>query len=130
MRSQTHADERAIRARLDEVGDPCSVANGVPMGLSEMGLVDDVVVDDTQITVRLRLTSPSCMMGGYFRSQIQARLADLANGRTVTVTHDLGLDWLPTMIEPAAAERRVAALEARGLPARSLPVLGSTPAGS
>lgn len=122
--------EDRIRARLDEIGDPCSVANGSPMGLSEMGLVEAVTITDDRVLVRLRLTSPSCMMGGYFRDQITRVLADLVGDRTVEMTHDLGLDWLPTMITPVAAGRRAAALEASGVPRSLLPVVGSGPASS
>jgi hypothetical protein len=31
-----------IRRVLDGIGDPCSVGNGIPMGIEEMGLVESV----------------------------------------------------------------------------------------
>jgi len=107
----------AIRRELDTIGDPCSVANGTPMGLDEMGLVEDVELDpDGNVAVRLRLTSPTCMMVGYFGVEAKKRIKKLPGVRAVEVTADLGVDWTPDMMSAAAKERRIAALRARGIP--------------
>ena len=66
-----------------------------------------------EVTVGLRLTSPTCLMVGYFCSEIASTLRDLAGDRQVRVTYDLGLDWSPNMIAPEAAERRQAQLRDR-----------------
>lgn len=111
------AIESAVRRLLDTIGDPCSVAVGVPMGLGEMGLLRRVEADaDGNVEIDLRLTSPSCMMLGYFKVEAE-RLARTVDGvRTVTVTSDTGLDWRPEMISAAAQQRRREALLARGGP--------------
>jgi metal-sulfur cluster biosynthetic enzyme len=107
-----------IRRVLDTIGDPCSVAHGVPMGLDEMGLVEDVAVDsDGHVAIRLRLTSPTCVMVSYFKIQAEERVLKLPGVRSVDVVNDLGLDWSPEMMSPAAKARRRAALRARGVPA-------------
>jgi metal-sulfur cluster biosynthetic enzyme len=106
-----------IRRILDTIGDPCSVAHGVPMGLGEMGLVESVDVDsDGNVVVRLRLTSPTCVMVSYFRITAADRIAELAGVRSVEVHADLGLDWSPEMMSESAKQRRRAALRARGIP--------------
>jgi metal-sulfur cluster biosynthetic enzyme len=106
-----------IRRALDTIGDPCSVANGTPMGLQEMGLVGDVRLDDDgNVDIGLRLTSPSCMMVGYFGVEAKKRVQEIPGVRAVEVTADLGLDWTPDLMSAAAKERRIAALRARGIP--------------
>jgi metal-sulfur cluster biosynthetic enzyme len=106
-----------IRRRLDLIGDPCSVASGVGMGLDEMGLVEDVELgDDGDVVIRLRLTSPTCMMIGYFKVEAQRRVGDVAGVRAVEVLADRGLDWHPDMMSEAAKRRRRDALHARGIP--------------
>jgi metal-sulfur cluster biosynthetic enzyme len=107
-----------IRRRLNSIGDPCSVANGVPMGLDEMGIVEDVQADaDGNVVIRLRLTSPTCMMIGYFKVQAEERVGQLPGVRTVSVLADQGLDWRPEMMSETAQQRRRDALRARGIPA-------------
>jgi len=80
-----------IRRTLDGIGDPCSVA------------------------IRLRLTSPTCVMVSYFRIEAEERVLELPGVRSVEVVNDLGLDWSPEMMSPAAKARRGAALRARGI---------------
>jgi len=105
-----------IRRQLDTIGDPCSVAHGTPMGLDEMGLVEDVRLDhDGNVVIDLRLTSPTCMMVGYFNVEAKRRLQEIPGVRTVEVRADHGLDWTPDMMSDAAKERRRAALRARGI---------------
>jgi metal-sulfur cluster biosynthetic enzyme len=105
-----------IRRRLNTIGDPCSVANGVAMGLDEMGLVEDITLDPAgNAVVRLRLTSPTCLMVGYFKAKAEERVSEVPGVSSVEVLSDRGLDWSPTMMSDAAKERRRAALLARGI---------------
>jgi len=106
--------EAAVRQALDRIGDPCSVAQGVPMGLDEMGLVEAVEVGaGGQVRIRLRLTSPSCMLGGYFRVEAEREVGAIPGVESVAVTTDLGLDWRPEMLSESARRRRGEALRAR-----------------
>jgi len=118
--SSTRAMDGAIariRAQLNTIGDPCSVAQGVPMGLDDMGLVRDVLIDgDGNVGIDLRLTSPSCHIVGYFDVEARRRVLELAGVKSVTVRVDQGLDWTPQMMSARAQERRRKVLEARGAP--------------
>jgi len=112
--------ESEVRQLLDSIGDPCSVAQGVPMGIGEMGLVERVEVDpDGNVEIALRLTSPACMMVGYFKVEAERLARSIDGVRAVTVNSDTGLDWRPEMISPAAQARRRQALRERGAPALS-----------
>jgi metal-sulfur cluster biosynthetic enzyme len=107
----------AIRRELDTIGDPCSVASGVPMGLNEMGLVGDIDLDDRgHVVIDLRLTSPTCHMVGYFHVTTKQRVLQVRGVRSVEVRSDSGLDWTPDMMSADAKYRRMLALKARGLP--------------
>jgi metal-sulfur cluster biosynthetic enzyme len=109
--------EEAIRSRLNLIGDPCSVANGVPMGIDEMGLVDSVDVDrGGNAIIHLRLTSPTCHMIGYFDVEARRLALEVAGVRSVQVHSDMGLDWTPDMMSDDAKRRRRVALRARGIP--------------
>lgn len=109
--------EAELRRVLDTIGDPCSVAVGVPMGLGEMGLLERIEVDaDGNVEIDLRLTSPSCMMLGYFKVEAERLAKSIAGVRTVTIKSDTGFDWRPEMMSPAARRRRREALLARGGP--------------
>jgi metal-sulfur cluster biosynthetic enzyme len=110
-------DIAKIRAKLNEIGDPCSVAQGVPMGIDDMGLVRDVAIDDDgNVTIDLRLTSPTCHIVGYFGEEAKRRVLELRGVRSVTVQVDHGLDWMPQMMSEEARERRRKAFLARGAP--------------
>lgn len=99
--------EAEIRAILDEIKDPCSVAASVPMGLDEMGIVKSVAIDDVgQVSVELRLTSPFCEMIAYMRNEALAKIQSLPGVSSVTVTHDSGLEWDHDLISPEAQARR------------------------
>lgn len=99
--------EAEVRVLLDTIADPCSVAAGSPIGLSEMGLVRAVEADaDGRVTVHLRLTSPFCHMIGFFTTDATRLVGQLPGVTAVVVTADQGLDWSPTMISPAAQSRR------------------------
>jgi metal-sulfur cluster biosynthetic enzyme len=105
---EPHAELLAlILERMDEIKDPCSVAGGTPMGLSEMGLVGSVdISDDGDVAINLRLTSPFCHMIAFMQSEAVSRVGGLPGVREVTVTVDQGLDWTPDLISGEARRRR------------------------
>ena len=108
-RPDQHAD---ILALLDEIKDPCSVANGTPIGLTSMGLIGALDVSDAgEVSIRLRLTSPFCHMIGFFKVEAERLLKSLPGINSVTLTADNGLDWSPEMMSVSAQEQRTARLK-------------------
>lgn len=98
---------RVVESRLDDVVDPCSTASVMSMSVIELGLIRDVTfADDHVLKVHLRLTSPSCMMVGYIAREVGERLSDLPGVTRVELLPDGGLDWDPSMIDPAVAAER------------------------
>lgn len=103
---------QAIRTALDEIKDPCSLAAGTPLGLSEMGLVKDVAVRPTgQVRIELRLTSPFCHMIGFFKAEAMRLVGELPGVSSVELHADNGLDWSPDDIVPEARARRAARVQ-------------------
>jgi metal-sulfur cluster biosynthetic enzyme len=97
---------RLVRDRLADVVDPCSVGAGNPMNVVEMGLVDDVRLDDGELTIRMCLTSPQCLMLEHFAVEARRVTSDLPGVRTVTVRGDNGMEWTPDRMSTAARDRR------------------------
>lgn len=96
-----------ILAALENAVDPCSVAAGRPMNIVEMGLVDAVDINHAgEVTIRLSLTSPSCMMLGQIMDQVDKFVMPLLEGARPRLTFDDGLTWTPDRIRGAAREHR------------------------
>src|SRR3712207_6399678 len=94
-----------VRARLNEVIDPCSAAAGARLSVLDMGLVRAIDIEGSQVTVCLRLTSPGCMMVPYFIREVEERIGALPGVGSVVCRTDLGLEWEPSMMTPLAVER-------------------------
>lgn len=112
--------EHELRARIQDIPDPCSLATGVPLGIGEMGLIQSVACTEGQVTVRLHITSPMCMMAAYFMREIEQRLTGQEGVASVHVEFDKELQWTPADIQPEARERlaakRITMLGGRLLP--------------
>lgn len=96
-----------IHEAVDEIKDPCSVAGGSPMGLSEMGLIGSVdMSEDGDVAIVLRLTAPFCHMIAFMESETVKLVGRLPGIRSVAVTTDQGLDWSPDLIRSDTRRRR------------------------
>lgn len=91
-----------IEHELDQVVDPCSVSIGKPVGLVSMGLIKDLALeeraDGIHVRIRLRLTSPCCLMAPSFTTQAEARLNALPDIAGIEVSVDPAIDWTPSMM--------------------------------
>ena len=101
--------ETFVREQADDVHDPCSMALGLNVGLSEMGLIRNVEVvqlgPDWSVKVHVRLTSPGCQYFFYFQEQLEARLLAHPRITGVEVTWDHVLDWTPEDMAHSARNR-------------------------
>jgi metal-sulfur cluster biosynthetic enzyme len=95
-----------VRDRLDAIVDPCSAANGTDLSIVEMGLLKDVTVDGSDVTVSLRLTSPFCMQLPYFVENIEEEVGAIDDVGTVDVEADNGFEWHSDMMTESAQQRR------------------------
>lgn len=106
-----------IEACLQSIIDPCSAANGTNFSLVEMGLVKEVQIDEGEVCVKLRLTSPACFMLEFFLTEIRARVGSLPGVRSVDVQSDGGFEWEPSMMDQGRRRSYLDALR------RALPVV-------
>jgi metal-sulfur cluster biosynthetic enzyme len=109
--------ETRIRDCLHQIKDPCSVATGYPLHLEEMGLVKSIEIDAAagRAVVDLRLTSPTCVMVGYFVTEIQKVVTEaIPEIRDVKVLFDHGFDWTPDMMSAEVRRARVARFANQG----------------
>jgi metal-sulfur cluster biosynthetic enzyme len=102
-----------VRAVLESVPDPCSVAAGASVSLLDMGLVRGWEVSPAgQVDIRLDVTSPVCLMAGHFVAEVQARLEKVPGLGTITVRIDPSGSWSPERISERGRELLAARHEA------------------
>lgn len=98
--------ESLVRAALDSVYDPCSIASNAPLGLGEMGLVRSVSIGaDNAVDVVLTTTGPGCTMAGNIARAAIERLEAIAGIGTVTLGFDTRVMWTPAEMSAAGAAR-------------------------
>jgi metal-sulfur cluster biosynthetic enzyme len=90
---------------LDQVVDPCSAAQGRPLGLVELGLVSSVSIEDGRaVRVRLVTTSPGCRFGPTMAEAAEAAIRGLKGVGAATVEIDTASVWTEARMAPEAAE--------------------------
>jgi len=108
---QGQIDPETVRENLRGIVDPCSDSRGIGNDIVELGLVESIDVDGGDVTVHMRMTTPTCTMIGYFVDEMKAQLEPLDGVDSVTVEADSGLNWSPELMEEQARERREAYLD-------------------
>jgi metal-sulfur cluster biosynthetic enzyme len=103
MSSHDLADR--VREAVNEVPDPCSVSQGVPTGLVDMGLLCDIALSDPDdgqrdVRVELRLTAPGCLYAIYFEREIRERLETMPDVGQIAIDFSREFDWSPDDIAP------------------------------
>lgn len=109
--------EDRVRSCIRQIHDPCSVATGHPLELEEMGLVREVRSEDDgrRVIVDLRLTSPSCVMVGFFVTEIEKLVHDQVDPEIdVEVNFDTGFEWTPGMMSPRVRKARADRFSLKG----------------
>ncbi len=97
-------DDAAVAAALEEVVDPCSVAQGTPLSLPAMGLVRRWSFgDDGRMVLDVAVTAPGCGYLGVFADAAARALAGLPGVREVTVRLDAAVVWTEELLRPDAA---------------------------
>jgi metal-sulfur cluster biosynthetic enzyme len=97
---------RAVVAAVNAIADPCSIAMAEPIGIADLGLVEEVRIDDGHVTVVLVPTSPQCLFVGLFEEEVEARVSALDWVESVLVGFDEGETiWDETRMTSVARER-------------------------
>ncbi|EIF31662.1 putative metal-sulfur cluster biosynthetic enzyme [Burkholderia sp. Ch1-1] len=123
--------ETQVRAALNGIIDPCSVAAGCAAGLDDMGLVRRVELaalpHGMHVTVTVAVTEYGCLMGAPFASEAYRTLSALPGVASVDVKLDDQFDWDPLDMSESYRDRLVHHRRIRGgvIPIRPLP--GTSP---
>jgi metal-sulfur cluster biosynthetic enzyme len=102
-------DRTQVRDALARVVDPCSIATGVPLTLFEMGMVEDIAIEDGRVSVTLVLTSPVCWQAGNIIAAVETSIGGIPGVASVSCTVNHSAEWLPEQMEPGARRRLRAA---------------------
>ncbi len=104
-----------VRGAVNDVPDPCSVAQGVPAGLVDMGLLCGVELTEAagggrtsaarDVLVRLRLTGPGCLYGVHFEREIRHRLEAMPDVAEIEIAFSREFDWTPDDVAPDVQQR-------------------------
>ena len=81
----------------------------IPVNIVDLGLVYDVVLDQTRVDVKMTLTAPGCHLGGQIAADVQSKLLSLESVEEANVELVWDPPWHQSMI--TAEGRRVLGLE-------------------
>jgi metal-sulfur cluster biosynthetic enzyme len=95
-----------IRAALDQVMDPCSVAAGRPLSLLAMGLVPGWEMRGSTLHIRFGVTFAGCTMAPHFLEAARTLLLQIDGIDAVDAVVDTSFVWVPEQVPPPALEGR------------------------
>lgn len=95
----------AIESSLNEVVDPCSSAAGTPLSIIELGIVDEIDLDDGTVTVTLLPTSITCPFFHNMNEEIIKKLEDYDWVEAVEVTMETTQSWSEDRMATPARDR-------------------------
>jgi metal-sulfur cluster biosynthetic enzyme len=109
-----------IRDELMEVLDPCSCMSEHPVNIVDLGLIEDIAVDDGDVEITLLLTSQRCTYFLDINDEIRERVGGLSAVDTVEVHQDTsGEIWTRERMSDrertARRERFEARMDAAGI---------------
>lgn len=91
---------------LEEVLDPCSCFTDHPVNIVELGLVEDVVIDDGTAHVSLLLTTLVCNYFLDMSNEIENRLLELEGIQSVTVEQETDQIWTDERMDDELRKER------------------------
>jgi metal-sulfur cluster biosynthetic enzyme len=105
-RNAAQSPHAAVWTALNQIIDPCSVAMAEPLGIGDMGLVEEIAVTGGHVEVALLPTSPHCLYVGLLEQAIEATLASMQWVDSVTVRlTDADRIWDESRMTAAARDR-------------------------
>jgi metal-sulfur cluster biosynthetic enzyme len=98
-----------ILVAANRILEPCGLAQGLSVGMVDMGLIRGVDVDQRDsgwsVRVRARVTSPDCLHFVYFERELRAAIAAIAEFERIDVEWIDGSDWSPDDMSPQLREQ-------------------------
>jgi metal-sulfur cluster biosynthetic enzyme len=72
----------------------------IPINIVDLGLIYDVAIQDSQVNVKMTLTTRGCHMSTIIADDAKQRLLELPNVQDVNVEIVWDPPWNPDMISP------------------------------
>lgn len=98
--------ETRVAESLHDVLDPCSCMTENPINIVDLGLVEDVTVEDGVAHVAIMLTSPMCLYTPQIVEEIQRVVGDLEGVTGIEVEQVTDEMWSPDRIADHEREKR------------------------
>lgn len=98
-------DHQTLYRALEQVFDPCSVLNGTPLNVVEMGLIREVAHERESVRVCLLLTDPFCPYFLELMHRVERALTALPGVQHVRFEASDDMLWTPERLAAAARER-------------------------
>ena len=76
----------------------------IPVNIVDLGLVYDVRIDDSQVNVKMTLTTQGCGMGGYITQEAEERIRALPGVQNASVEIVWEPPWNPSMISASGRQ--------------------------
>lgn len=105
--------ERSVRDRLHDVLDPCSCFTEDPVNIVDLGLVEDIHVDDGIAHIELLLTSPGCTYLPYIERDIKSQVVKIDGIETVETAQVTDQIWTRARMDDDVRAARRARLQSR-----------------
>ena len=88
---------RRVLDAANRIDEPCGLAQGLSVGMVDMGLIRDVEVKASgrerwNVHVRARVTSPDCLHFVYFERELRAAVANIVDVAEFSIEWSDGSD--------------------------------------
>ncbi|MEM9904020.1 MAG: hypothetical protein AAF921_03230 [Cyanobacteria bacterium P01_D01_bin.44] len=98
-----------IKSQVNEVCDPCGLAQGLSIGMVDMGLIRDILIQPADagwdVALAIRFTSAGCFYFPYFEREIRARIETHQQIESLDIKWDNVIDWTPDDLSDAAKSK-------------------------
>jgi metal-sulfur cluster biosynthetic enzyme len=94
-----------VQAVVNTVQDPCSVSWGIPLTITEMGLVREIQVQDRIVHLKLLLTEPTCIFFFDIGTDLKTKLINALGQCEVDIELLSNQLWSEDLMQPEALKR-------------------------
>ena len=87
--------KEAVLEAMKEVYDP-----EIPVNIVDLGLVYDVTVEESRVSITMTLTAPGCGMGPYIANNVREKVLEVEGVQVVHVDVVFDPPWTPDRVSP------------------------------
>ena len=95
--AQEPVTKEAVLEQLKQVFDP-----EIPINVVDLGLIYDVNINQSNVTIEMTLTAPGCSVGPYIAQQAEWAISEIDEVENVQVEMVFDPPWSPEMITEEA----------------------------